>query len=94
MDTRDADGDGIYCEALPCPCLKPGDEQTSLPHPPPPKDGGQKTPKKRARVIKASFRDVVAATGEAAQRARAESSSSGWLSMARSVASPVPHTST
>lgn len=22
-DTRDADGDGIYCEALPCPCLKP-----------------------------------------------------------------------
>jgi micrococcal nuclease len=23
-DTRDADGDGIYCEALPCPCLKPG----------------------------------------------------------------------
>jgi endonuclease YncB( thermonuclease family) len=25
-DTRDADGDGIYCEALPCPCLRPGDE--------------------------------------------------------------------
>jgi 5-methylcytosine-specific restriction endonuclease McrA len=24
-DTRDADGDGIFCEALPCPCLKPGD---------------------------------------------------------------------
>ena len=23
-DTIDADGDGIYCEALPCPCLKPG----------------------------------------------------------------------
>src|SRR5438270_6269701 len=23
-DTRDADHDGIYCEALPCPCLKPG----------------------------------------------------------------------
>lgn len=23
-DTRDADGDGIYCEALPCPCLQPG----------------------------------------------------------------------
>jgi hypothetical protein len=21
-DTRDADGDGIYCEALPCPCLR------------------------------------------------------------------------
>ena len=25
-DTRDGDGDGIYCEELPCPCLKPGDE--------------------------------------------------------------------
>jgi hypothetical protein len=23
-DTRDQDGDGIYCEDLPCPCLKPG----------------------------------------------------------------------
>lgn len=23
-DTRDADGDGIYCESLPCPCSKPG----------------------------------------------------------------------
>src|SRR3954451_10401769 len=23
-DTIDADGDGIFCEALPCPCLKPG----------------------------------------------------------------------
>ena len=30
-DTRDADGDGIYCETLPCPCLKPssGDDDTS-----------------------------------------------------------------
>ena len=24
-DTVDGDGDGIYCESLPCPCLKPGD---------------------------------------------------------------------
>ena len=23
-DTRDGDGDGIYCESLPCPCAKPG----------------------------------------------------------------------
>ena len=28
-DTRDADGDGVYCEALPCPCLRPaGDSDT------------------------------------------------------------------
>lgn len=26
MDTRDADGDGIYCESLPCPCLKPSED--------------------------------------------------------------------
>jgi hypothetical protein len=24
-NTRDGDGDGVYCEGLPCPCLKPGD---------------------------------------------------------------------
>ncbi len=26
-DTRDGDGDGIYCESLPCPCLKNGVKQ-------------------------------------------------------------------
>jgi hypothetical protein len=31
-DTRDADGDGIYCESLPCPCAKPaGDSGGSGP---------------------------------------------------------------
>jgi len=30
-DTRDADGDGIYCESLPCPCLKPGGGSTPPP---------------------------------------------------------------
>src|SRR6185369_16989231 len=28
-DTRDGDGDGIYCESMPCPCLKPGDSDGS-----------------------------------------------------------------
>src|SRR3954447_3027850 len=28
-DTRDSDGDGIYCESLPCPCLKPGTKVTT-----------------------------------------------------------------
>ena len=32
QDTRDADGDGIFCEALPCPCLLP---RTSRPRPRP-----------------------------------------------------------
>ena len=30
-DTRDADGDGIYCESLPCPCLKPGESKPRRP---------------------------------------------------------------
>jgi hypothetical protein len=29
-DTRDADGDGIYCEGLPCPCLKPSNKLPAL----------------------------------------------------------------
>jgi hypothetical protein len=35
-DTRDADGDGIYCEDLPRPCLKPGtdgSQNTNSPSP-------------------------------------------------------------
>src|SRR3954469_21808373 len=28
-DTRDPDHDGIYCEDLPCPCLKPGQSDGS-----------------------------------------------------------------
>jgi hypothetical protein len=35
-DTRDADGDGIYCETLPCPCLKTGSSSPATPPPPPP----------------------------------------------------------
>ena len=32
-DTVDADGDGIFCETLPCPCLKPGAPEAPLPVP-------------------------------------------------------------
>lgn len=32
-DTRDADGDGIYCESLPCPCLRPGASNDPAPTP-------------------------------------------------------------
>ena len=35
MDTRDADGDGIYCESLPCPCLKPGEDTGGAGNPTP-----------------------------------------------------------
>lgn len=40
-DTRDADGDGIYCESLPCPCLRPGERGSG---------GGKPKPKPRATV--------------------------------------------
>lgn len=52
-DTRDADGDGIYCEALPCPCLRPG------------RGGGgggggrARKPKRHAQVIDARITRVV-----------------------------------
>ncbi len=38
-DTRDSDGDGVYCESLPCPCAGPGDNGDREPTPakPPPK---------------------------------------------------------
>jgi hypothetical protein len=42
-DTRDPDGDGLYCESLPCPCLGPttsgGDAPTPTPAPPAPRPG-------------------------------------------------------
>ena len=28
-NTRDADGDGVYCESLPCPCLKKGGSKST-----------------------------------------------------------------
>ncbi|HEX5926345.1 MAG TPA: hypothetical protein VFY45_21115 [Baekduia sp.] len=35
-DTRDGDGDGVYCESLPCPCAKPaGDSGAGAPKPVP-----------------------------------------------------------
>jgi hypothetical protein len=34
-DTKDADGDGIFCEALPCPCLKPAAPTVPAPSVPP-----------------------------------------------------------
>src|SRR3954454_23873710 len=30
-DTRDSDGDGVYCEDLPCPCAGPGSSAPPAP---------------------------------------------------------------
>lgn len=51
-DTRDADADGIYCEALPCPCLKSADGGSEPPPTPP-------RPKKKPQVIDARITSVV-----------------------------------
>ena len=56
-DTRDADGDGIYCETLPCPCLGAGGDGGG--------GGGGTTPRRpskpkpRAQVIDARITSVV-----------------------------------
>lgn len=54
-DTRDADGDGIYCESLPCPCLPPdpragggGDDQ---PADEPDSSGSCTKPKRIQRLV-------------------------------------------
>jgi micrococcal nuclease len=53
-DTRDADGDGIYCEALPCPCSRPGHGGGGG------GGGGRpRKPKKRPMVVRGVITDVV-----------------------------------
>lgn len=54
-DTRDADGDGIYCESLPCPCLRPGQDGGGGGESRPPR----RRPTKRAQVIDARVTSVV-----------------------------------
>lgn len=52
-NTRDADGDGIYCESLPCPCLKPGQGGGQG-------GGGGRTPRRKKRAPKRA--QAIAAT--------------------------------
>lgn len=56
-DTRDADGDGIYCEALPCPCLRPGAGGGG--GSPKPKPKPRARPRKKAQTISARITSVV-----------------------------------
>ncbi len=55
-DTRDADGDGVYCETLPCPCAGPGsggDNESARPSEPAPRT------RRRAQRISARITEVV-----------------------------------
>ena len=50
-DTRDADGDGVYCESLPCPCAGPRRARPPRRHrpPPPPPSAAASTPPASSR---------------------------------------------
>ena len=61
-DTRDADGDGIYCEALPCPCLKPGSRPRPKPKP------RRRTQKISVRITKVIDGDTIKARSLERQR--------------------------
>jgi micrococcal nuclease len=53
QDTRDADSDGLFCEALPCPCL------TGVTSPKPARQAPSPTKPKVAEVISARITSVV-----------------------------------
>jgi endonuclease YncB( thermonuclease family) len=56
-DTRDADGDGVYCEDLPCPCAGPGQADED-----PPAKSEEPAPRPRRRRVQrisARITDVV-----------------------------------
>jgi len=55
-DTRDPDGDGVYCESLACPCLKPGQSSPRV-HAPASKPKAKK--RKVAQVFAARIVRVV-----------------------------------
>src|SRR4051812_19944644 len=50
-DTRDPDGDGLYCESLPCPCLTPGAGQ-------PPRAPATPAPSQRRRQHPAAVQTI------------------------------------
>jgi endonuclease YncB( thermonuclease family) len=55
QDTRDADGDGIYCETLPCPCLAPDPRARGTGG----ADRGSQPPRRRAQRISGRITAVV-----------------------------------
>jgi len=51
-DTRDSDGDGRYCESLPCPCAGPGESGEGEPAPTKPRPGSSCTrPRAVQRIV-------------------------------------------
>jgi hypothetical protein len=72
-DTRDGVGDGIYCEKLPCPCLKPGTNSS------PPAQAPATTPKSSCRRPSAVQRLRFSATRYPTIKLHAEAAiAKGW----------------
>jgi micrococcal nuclease len=69
-DTRDADGDGIYCEDLPCPCLMPGDEDDGGDPPKKQRKRGQRVLRAQAVITHVVDGDTVEVETSAAGRSR------------------------
>lgn len=83
-DTRDGDGDGRYCEDLPCPCAGPADpgSGTSGPAPAPSKQtpsAGTTADPKGCRIVKTTVRVGLSKTRYPAVRAHWERAiAKGW----------------
>ena len=83
-DTRDPDGDGVYCESNPCPCAGPADtgSGTSDPSPTPPKptpSGGTNADPKNCRIVKKTVQVGLSKTKYPEVRAHwARAIAKGW----------------
>ncbi len=83
-DTRDPDGDGVYCESNPCPCAGPADtgDGTSDSSPAPPKptpSAGTSADPKDCRIVKKAVRVGLSKTKYPEVRAHWERAiANGW----------------
>ena len=67
-DTRDADGDGVYCESLPCPCVRPGDGGRPRPTSPPKPRARPRAQRIRARIVEVIDGDTIRVRARGARR--------------------------
>ena len=67
-DTRDADGDGVYCESLPCPCVRPGDGGRPRPTSPPKPRARPRAQRICARIVEVIDGDTIRVRARGARR--------------------------
>ncbi len=72
-DTRDADGDGVYCENPPCPCAGPtgrGEDRPAKPQQPAPQPSRTRAQRLSARITDVVDGDTVKVRAYDARRPR------------------------